>query len=502
MIPFNPAIFLIMAIISIIALAAPFLILYSLLFSLRVYFIARKEQVPFIRLLFKSKFFIVVFSISVVFSTIAIIIALAIYSFKKDFERKQEYMESRQYFVLEHEHLYGEFLFPKGTLINRNDSRDIGEEVYLPVLSGLDRVRFSEPTEIAGILATAMDIMGYIEIAEDQQIGPVHYFPRKSQLGNEPLVDRTLPFMHCKKGSVAVFERSRKRRFSDRAYHWRYADGADAEFSPSEWKFRYCDEKRTIDVLPAYGSQEAIQLENERKKQTRIKNSSVIKDGVLMDAEEVVFNISYLLEAQQQYLFSRNKNLQTEDYLKIYELFEKAAENGEEEAYYYLGIMNDAGEGVPQDREKALYWFHKSVDTGNEEALARMGSIYLHDEEVQDYTKAREIFEKTVESERNETAEYYLGRIYAEGLGVEQDYQQALEWFKKSADPFHAIGMTGYHPLALRAMLKVGKLYEEGLVGEKDYTAAEPWYDKACHLELQEACEHLKDMMQQGITLQ
>lgn len=494
MIPFNPAIFLIMAIIKLIALATPFLWLYSLLFALRVFFIARKEQVPFFRLLFKSKFFIVVLVITLIFSGITWYTSAEEKAFKADYTTRSEYQKQRRNFVLEHDHLYGEFLFPKGTLINRYDPSDNGDETYPLILSGLKTAEFPEPTEIAGILATKLDAMGYVVLAEDQDVGPRHYYSRKTHQWTE---DRTMPFMACEKGMVAIYEKpSGPGTNYDEEFWWRDKDGAEAHFKPSQWQFRYCEHAtHRVEMLPAYGSEEAVARElAEQKAKAERKSQTIIRDGVLMDAEEVTFTISYLMEAQREYIFTARSSQLEADYLKAYRLFEKAAENEEAEAYYYLGIMNDAGEGVPQDREKALYWLHKSANAGNVDAVAKIGGIYLNDEAVQDYAKAMEIFQRAANTARNEVAEFYIGLIYAQGLGVTQDYQQALAWFRKAADPIHAIGMTGYHHLSLNAMLNVGKIYEQGLVGEKDPKAAEPWYDKACHLKLEEACERLEGL--------
>jgi TPR repeat protein len=48
-----------------------------------------------------------------------------------------------------------------------------------------------------------------------------------------------------------------------------------------------------------------------------------------------------------------------------------------------------------------------------------------------------------------ETAQYNLGHCYAEGLGVEQDYTQAVHWYRKAAeqgdtDAQEAVNRLGY----------------------------------------------------------
>ena len=66
----------------------------------------------------------------------------------------------------------------------------------------------------------------------------------------------------------------------------------------------------------------------------------------------------------------------------------------------------------------------------------------------QDYTKALEWFTKSAE-QGNATAQVSLGYMYSHGEGVEQDYAKALEWYLKAAEKgsktaFNAVAWT-YH---------------------------------------------------------
>ena len=49
--------------------------------------------------------------------------------------------------------------------------------------------------------------------------------------------------------------------------------------------------------------------------------------------------------------------------------FGKAAEKGYRPAQYQLALMYDRGEGVPEDKQKALHWAIQSAKDGNSEAL-------------------------------------------------------------------------------------------------------------------------------------
>src|SRR5699024_1455278 len=134
---------------------------------------------------FKRKILAGIYLIIFVLTGILSVLACETLSMKKElnqlsesYDEKHRYIKMRQNFVLEQDHQYGEFIFPKGTLINRYDPSDSGEETYPLILSGFNKARFAEPTKIAGIMASAVD-GARIELAEDQEVGPVHFYSSK-----------------------------------------------------------------------------------------------------------------------------------------------------------------------------------------------------------------------------------------------------------------------------------------------------------------------------------
>lgn len=488
MIPFSPGVFVVFAIIGLIVLATPVLIIYSLLFALRVYGIARKEQVPFVRLLFKSRFFIFVLIFTTIISGISAFALYEYYSFGREFNESMHYKNSRRNFILPEDHLYGEIVFPKGTLIKRYDGSDNGEPDLPLSLGGLDAARFPYPIEIAGVKAVALETYpGRLELAEDQDIGGVHYYSSHAGDYGGWVRDNTLSSVHCLKGDIALFEVPSRDSdlpdYSAEGVYWNYEDGANAHFKPSGWQFIQCEKNRTIEVPPAYGSAEAMQIaqaEEAKRVEAENKPQSIIKDGVIMDAEPIEFTISHFLEALGQYHFTAQKSELEADYLEAFKLFQQAADNGEMEAYFYIGNMYYKGEGVSQDYEEAINWFTKAVEAGDSNAVSKLGTIYLHGNGVpQDYEKASELFLKAVDLGNSDGA-FYLGMMHAEGLYYSQDYHEALQWFEKAAN---AGDVT--------AVMNIGHLYYKGLLGKKDSKSAEPWYEKACHLGAEKACEAL-----------
>lgn len=64
-------------------------------------------------------------------------------------------------------------------------------------------------------------------------------------------------------------------------------------------------------------------------------------------------------------------------------------------------------------------------------------------------------------------AQTYLGYLYYEGEGVEQNYNEAVKWYKKAAK-------QDYAP----AQLALGECYYFGECVEQDYKKAVYWYEK------------------------
>jgi tetratricopeptide (TPR) repeat protein len=86
-----------------------------------------------------------------------------------------------------------------------------------------------------------------------------------------------------------------------------------------------------------------------------------------------------------------------------------AAEQGNAEAQFRLGVCYEAGLGVPQDYAEAARWYRKAAEHGNAKAQLGLGVCYLFEQ------------------------------------GVPQDYTEAAKWYRKSADQGDAIHWSGTH---------------------------------------------------------
>ena len=73
-------------------------------------------------------------------------------------------------------------------------------------------------------------------------------------------------------------------------------------------------------------------------------------------------------------------------------------------------------------------------------------------------------------------AQYCLGVLYANGIGIEQSYTEAIYWYQKAAEQGLAV-----------AQYSLGVAY----YNVRYYTQAIYWWEKACENGVEEACEIL-----------
>ncbi|MCH8977158.1 MAG: sel1 repeat family protein [Proteobacteria bacterium] len=82
-----------------------------------------------------------------------------------------------------------------------------------------------------------------------------------------------------------------------------------------------------------------------------------------------------------------------------------------------------------------------------------------------DYETAYNTMISLANTSNDKLAQYYLGVMYMKGQGVEQDYEQAGEWFRKASK--QGLGV---------AMYKLAGLYTKGNGVPKDLEFAYVWY--------------------------
>jgi TPR repeat protein len=155
------------------------------------------------------------------------------------------------------------------------------------------------------------------------------------------------------------------------------------------------------------------------------------------------------------------------DYQTAITWFNKAAEQGDANAQYNLGIMYVDGLGVKKDYLQAATWYRKAAKQGHASARYNLGVMYENGQGVKkDYVQAIAWYRKAAE-QGQANAQYNLAFMYKNGQGVKKDYVQAVAWYRKAANQGHA-----------SARYNLGVMYYGGQGTEKDDIQAVTWFRK------------------------
>jgi TIR domain/Sel1 repeat len=145
-------------------------------------------------------------------------------------------------------------------------------------------------------------------------------------------------------------------------------------------------------------------------------------------------------------------------------------------------------------KKQAFALFETGAKLGDPGSMKNLGRFYAYGHGVpQDYAKAREWYEKAAAetaidvSDYHAQAMYSLGVLYHNGSGVPQDYAKAREWYEKAAAKGDAY-----------AMANLGVLYHNGSGVPQDYAKAREWYEKAAAKDHAQAMGNLGVLFHNG----
>ena len=128
-------------------------------------------------------------------------------------------------------------------------------------------------------------------------------------------------------------------------------------------------------------------------------------------------------------------------------------------SYYYA--LNDCYE--------AIKWISMAAELGNAEALFNMGVFYMEGMGCdQDMELCAKYFQRAARR-RHPEAQYAYADLLSNGWGVEQDEKRALKWFADAAENGH-----------VEAMFRLGEAYELGKGTDVNLNEAAKWYEAAC----------------------
>lgn len=150
------------------------------------------------------------------------------------------------------------------------------------------------------------------------------------------------------------------------------------------------------------------------------------------------------------------------DYQRAYKEWKAAADAGQAEAQFDLGVLYAQGLGVRRDLTEAAYWYRMSARQGNAEAEFALGQMYSRGWGVpRDEADAIRWLQmaNSVESDGPPT-----DWANVEGYGMPQDPEQAAFWYRQAADKGHP-----------EAQFFLARMYASGRGVKKDEEQAARW---------------------------
>jgi len=111
----------------------------------------------------------------------------------------------------------------------------------------------------------------------------------------------------------------------------------------------------------------------------------------------------------------------------------KLAKLGDAEAQFNIGEMYEVGFNVNQDKQEARYWVSRSASQDYERAVFKLLYWNMERDGLKGQNKVKVEELNTLANQGNAQAQYYLGKMYARGVGIKKNLDIAISWLNKSA---------------------------------------------------------------------
>jgi hypothetical protein len=156
---------------------------------------------------------------------------------------------------------------------------------------------------------------------------------------------------------------------------------------------------------------------------------------------------------------------------KAIRCWEPLAVNGHKQSQAVLLKVYRDGRGIPQDQLAGFYW-HLLIDAGENEDIPSyqhlLGKMYHEGVGVQQsYEKAAQCFEVAADH-GNHASAHQLSELYRDGRGVVQSLNMAIKWCKQAA-----LGQDRYAPFDL------GEYYRSGDGTTQNIQQSLKWFEAA-----------------------
>lgn len=110
----------------------------------------------------------------------------------------------------------------------------------------------------------------------------------------------------------------------------------------------------------------------------------------------------------------------------------KLATKGNAEAQFKVGEMYETGFGVKTNMKEAEIWINKAAKQGHETAGFKLLYWDMKKNGMKGSNRAKYTNMVTKAEAGEGQAMYYVGKMFADGVGVRKNYDKALDWLNKA----------------------------------------------------------------------
>lgn len=194
------------------------------------------------------------------------------------------------------------------------------------------------------------------------------------------------------------------------------------------------------------------------------KVATKVAEEVSSTGGSVVQRVRLYDEIESQGLQS---GLLDEDLIQYYRFL---ADKGDIQAQVGLGqLFYQGGRGVDINHEMAQNYFHLAAEAGNPNANAYLGKMHLEGtEHIKASNETAFAYFKKAADKGNPMGQSGIGLMFLRGMGVPQDYKEALKYFTLAAEQGWVDGQ-----------LQLGIMYYSGLGVKKDMKMALKYFTLA-----------------------
>lgn len=171
------------------------------------------------------------------------------------------------------------------------------------------------------------------------------------------------------------------------------------------------------------------------------------------------------------------------DHAAAADAWTRAAEAGDPDAMYNLGVLYESGRGVEENFEQSVHWYERALEAGVPDAAFNLANFHREGVGVeQSYERAIELYEIAAQ-DGHPGALNNLGGMLLNGMGVEADPETAAQLFYLAAQQGSVSGMV-----------TLGTMFENGHGVDRDVLRAVVLYRTAAGLGHDPAGEHLRTL--------